>query len=234
MDTGNWIAIDDRTWRQEEADVRFFLLTGTERALLIDTGMHTQDAREQARKITQLPLSLINTHADRDHVSSNDEFEQVLVSPFELCHPEMRGRTSDEVIPVWDGDVIDLGERELEVIALPGHTPGSIAILDHETGNLFSGDPIQENGRIFMFGPLRSLAAYVISLERLLTRSQEIRAIWPCHGDCPLDIDVVPKLIQGMRRIETGSAVYTLEQVFGHTVRAYDIGVSVVLTNDEE
>jgi hypothetical protein len=37
-----------------------------------------------------------------------------------------------------------------------------------------------------------------------------------------------------MRRIETGSVVYTLEQVFGHTVRAYDIGVSVVLTNDEE
>ena len=232
MSIGNWTAIDERTWYLEDAEVRLFLLAGTEKALLIDSGMHVTDARERAQEMCDLPLSLINTHADLDHVASDAEFDQVMVSPFELCHPEMRKRTSDQVIAVWDGDVIELGERELEVIALPGHTPGSIAILDRETGNLFSGDPIQRNGRIFMFGPLRSLAAYVISLERLLTRTHEIVSIWPCHGDCPLTIEIIPKLVRGVRCIEQGEVSYTLAEVFGNTVRAYDIGVAVVLTDD--
>ncbi|WP_067793877.1 MBL fold metallo-hydrolase [Actinomadura formosensis] len=43
-------------------------------------------------------------------------------------------------IGLGEGDVIDLGGRRLEVLHLPGHTPGSIALLDAERDALFSGD----------------------------------------------------------------------------------------------
>src|SRR5204863_9033624 len=38
------------------------------------------------------------------------------------------------------GDVVDLGDRELRVVHLPGHTPGSIGLIEERTGLLFTGD----------------------------------------------------------------------------------------------
>ena len=58
--------IDENTWSFEEPSVRFFLLTGTEQALLIDSGMQTHNAKELAEELTAMPLSLLNTHADPD------------------------------------------------------------------------------------------------------------------------------------------------------------------------
>ncbi|MGF2526011.1 MBL fold metallo-hydrolase, partial [Ralstonia pseudosolanacearum] len=71
-----------------------------------------------------------------------------------------------QIQPVYHGDIISLGHRDLEVISLPGHTPGSIAVLDRKYRALFSGDPIQD-GRIFMFGVQREMHAYRLSLKRL-------------------------------------------------------------------
>jgi glyoxylase-like metal-dependent hydrolase (beta-lactamase superfamily II) len=39
-----------------------------------------------------------------------------------------------------DGDRIDLGGRVVEVVHVPGHTPGSIALFDRATGAIFTGD----------------------------------------------------------------------------------------------
>lgn len=55
------IPIDEQTWRLEEEGVRFFLLTGSRSALLIDSGMQTHNAKKLAEGLTALPLSLLNT-----------------------------------------------------------------------------------------------------------------------------------------------------------------------------
>ncbi len=52
------IQINDTTWRIEDNGVRFFLLTGTEKALLIDSGMNTPNAKQIAESITKLPVML--------------------------------------------------------------------------------------------------------------------------------------------------------------------------------
>lgn len=49
---------------------------------------------------------------------------------------------------VADGDVIDLGDRQLEVLHVPGHTPGSIALWEAATGLLFSGDTVYVEARL--------------------------------------------------------------------------------------
>ena len=80
------IPIDEQTWRLEEEGVRFFLLTGSRSALLIDSGMQTHNAKKLAEGLTALPLSLLNTHADIDHIGSNAEFDAVYMNPAELVN----------------------------------------------------------------------------------------------------------------------------------------------------
>jgi glyoxylase-like metal-dependent hydrolase (beta-lactamase superfamily II) len=41
---------------------------------------------------------------------------------------------------VEEGDVIDLGDRTLTVLHLPGHTPGEIGLWEEATRTLFAGD----------------------------------------------------------------------------------------------
>ena len=225
-----WTALDGRTWSYDEGGVRFFLLAGAEHAMLIDSGMRTHNARDLVRELVDLPLMLAPTHCDIDHVGSDAQFDEVWLSPAELVHPQAPHEL-DRVRPLWDSDVIDLGGRELEVIELPGHTPGSLAFLDRSTGWLFSGDPIQRDGRIFCFGPMRSMAAYIVSLERLQMRADEITAIWPCHASCPIDASAIGELIAGAKAVERGEVPYTMGEMHGTPIRQYDVGVSVLLCN---
>jgi glyoxylase-like metal-dependent hydrolase (beta-lactamase superfamily II) len=68
---------------------------------------------------------------------------------------------------VDEGDVIDLGNRIFEVLHLPGHSPGSIGLLEVRTGTLFSGDAIYD-GPLLDDIPGSDIAAYIRTMRRLL------------------------------------------------------------------
>ena len=199
------IQMDADSWRIEDGGVRFFLLAGYDKALLIDSGMNLPNAREIAEGLTDLPLEIINTHADRDHIAGNRGFRQIMMHPKEEAHYRAGGGAG-EIIPVQEGDEIDLGGRILRIIELEGHTPGSIAILDPARRVLISGDSIQQHGRIFMFGAHRNLKDYAASMARLEGRRQEFDAIWPSHAALPLSPDLIPRLKEGAERILAGQA----------------------------
>ena len=222
-----WIRIDDNTYLYEDGGVRFFLLIGKEYALLVDSGMQVRNAKELASSITDKEIRLFNTHTDPDHIGSNDEFDEVMMNPAELVNYG-KPYSSKSILPVYDGDIIDLGERELLAIALPGHTPGSTALLDKNNGMLFSGDPIQD-GKIFMFGPMRDISSYILSLRRLLELKEDILKIYPSHGTYPLDISIVDKLIEGAQRVENNEISAKQVELFGNRINAYDIGVATLL-----
>ena len=109
------IQMRENTWRIEDGGVRFFLLAGTERALLIDSGMNVDDVRGIAAGLTDLPLSLLNTHADRDHIGSNEQFEAFYMHPAEEPVYRRSGKPGT-ILPVADGDVLDLGGRALRIM----------------------------------------------------------------------------------------------------------------------
>ena len=77
------IQINHNSWRIEDSGVRFFVLTGQDRALLIDSGRNVHTARDIAATLTNLPIMLLNTHADGDHVGSNAQFESFYMHPDE-------------------------------------------------------------------------------------------------------------------------------------------------------
>jgi len=67
---------------------------------------------------------------------------------------------------VVEGDVIDLGDRHLEVLHLPGHTPGSIGLWEPASATLFSGDAIYD-GPLLDALPESDRSAYVHTMKRL-------------------------------------------------------------------
>ena len=199
------IKINDDTWRMEDGGVRFFLLCGTERALLIDSGMTAADARQTAEGLTNLPIMLLNTHTDRDHTSGNGAFEEVYMHPAEEEHYRADGGTG-KLLPLADGDVIDLGGRPLRIIHIPGHTPGSVAILAVTRRVLISGDSVQA-GNIFMFSaPWRDMPRYAQSMRRLLGMVGEFDTVYPSHGPFPVEAALTGKLLEGAETILRGEA----------------------------
>jgi len=77
---------------------------------------------------------------------------------------------------VVDGDLIDLGDRTFEVLHIPGHTAGSIALWEAEAGLLFSGDTLYLDDLLSWDDPVAGAA----SLRRLA--SLPVRRVLPGHG----------------------------------------------------
>ena len=198
--------VSEHFWIIEENGVRSFLFEGDERAMLIDTGFGTLPVREMTAELTDLPVFLVNTHTDKDHTGRNRDFGPVYMHPAEMEHyknalPE--GCAMDAVRPLWEGDILDLGFRKFEVILTPGHTPGSIMLLERQRRMLISGDTIQD-GEIFMFGAGCNMQAFQESLRKIEAMSDAFDSIWPSHGSYPLTAELIPKILQGAEDLLAG------------------------------
>jgi len=213
------IQINDTTWRIEDGGVRFFLLLGTEKALLVDSGMRTQNAKQIAESVTKLPIMLLNTHADPDHISGNGSFDCFYMHPDEEDYYRAHGGLG-AILPVEDNDIIDLGDRPLKIIFIPGHTPGSIAVLDIKNRVLISGDSVQ-GGNIFMFKEGRNLPLYAESMKKLSMYTDEFDVIYPSHGSFPVSPDLIAKLAEGAEQIINGTVEGKVIDIFGAPVMLY-------------
>ena len=214
------IRINEETCRIEDEGVRFFLLTGKKKALMIDSGMNTRYARAICEELTDLPIELINTHGDRDHICGNGSFDKVYMSEAEKQnYIEAGGRT--KIVSVKEGDEFDLGERKLKIIDNPGHTPGSIAILDEKYRVLIGGDAIQD-GTIYMFGKYRDIKRYVGSLRHIKDFIREFDEIYPSHGSFPVYPEIIDKLILGATQIINRTVNGNIVEIHGHRVMKYE------------
>ena len=79
-----------------------------------------------------------------------------------------------------DGDMIDLGDRAFEVLLLPGHSPGGVALWEAASGTLFAGDVIYD-GPLLYEGGGTDVGDYIASLRRL--RPLPVRMVHAGHDD---------------------------------------------------
>lgn len=79
---------------------------------------------------------------------------------------------------VQEGDRIDLGDRQLTVVHLPGHSPGSIGLLDEHAGTLFSGDALYDGVLDTVAGS--DVSQYRSTMQRLSTTACDV--VYPGHG----------------------------------------------------
>lgn len=214
--------INGDTWRIEDGFVRCFLLAGTEKAILIDTGATSADAKELAESVTELPVTLVNTHGDGDHVAGNAAFDSFCMHPADYANCNVAARCpGSRLIELQDGDVLDAGGRPLEIIAIPGHTYGSVAILDRRDRVLYTGDSVQD-GHIFMFGAHRQPEAFAGSLDKLIAAGDRYDRIRAAHGTFELPAQFVRKVRDAWQQVLDGAIEVHAEQLHGRTVQAFD------------
>ena len=154
--------------------VNEFLIEGSDKAVLFDTGLDIFDIKKYVSKLTKKELVVVNSHFHPDHANGNHHFDKVHIGEkdvptfttadvyFRLVedivtatlerYPKaqklmplvdkliMTKKGNTEYIPLKDGDEIDLGDKKLIVKDFPGHTPGSITLLDPALKFIYAGD----------------------------------------------------------------------------------------------
>ncbi len=176
----------------DDGRVRCFLFLGETEALLVDAGFWDVDIAGKVKEITSLPVRVILTHGDGDHTGSLKAFGACLM------HEEDAGLVPDEIAKTFvkDGDVISVGDFEFEILHTPGHTYGSISLLEKKQRFILTGDGVQKNGMIFMFGEKRNFPLYLESLKKLGSKTDSFDAIYPSHSIFPIESSAIEHCLQ--------------------------------------
>lgn len=206
--------------------VRSFLIEGDKEALLIDTGVGEANLKKYVEEITSLPITVIFTHADGDHVGNAGQFERRFMHPCEFDYYKCKNEKIVSMESVWEGNIIDLGKYSFEVILIPGHTPGSIALLEREKRFLIGGDSIQ-SGSIFMFGNGRNFDAYLSSMKKLQGRLNEFDTVYASHNVLSMEANTVNLLCLAASKVMQNKVYGKPEERFEGNIKCYETdGVS--------
>ena len=141
-----------------------YVLVGTQSALLLDTGATaTPGLRDRVRALVGgKPLLVAHTHAHGDHIASDARFAgQPATTVVGTTRAAVESTFGLAPWPTAAG-TYDLGERVLDVLAIPGHEGTHIAIYDRQTGLFLTGDTLYP-GLLF----IDDWAAYRTSVHRL-------------------------------------------------------------------
>lgn len=196
-------------------DVHSFLIEGERDVAVIDTGMGVGDFASVVRQLSDREPLVVQTHAHWDHIGASWQYERVLVHASEQAdlergfpNEDMRewftpDRLTDRPLPasfdvntaeipgatatgtLEDGQVIDLGNRQIEIIHTPGHSPGGVTILDRATRTLFPGDAVYY-GPIYIYSEETDMEDYALATERLAALASEVEVVYPSHNRVPM------------------------------------------------
>jgi hydroxyacylglutathione hydrolase len=176
-----------------------YLIVGTTRAVLFDSGSGTRDISGVVKHLTTLPVTVIVSHLHFDHLGGIGPFEHVAMIDLPETRADVSGgffrpsryeymglvdRRDAPSIRVGEwlkpGAIIDLGGRSLRVLSTPGHTPSSVALFDAQMKRLYIGDFIYPT-TLYAFLPGASLSAYQATAKMLLEVLQADTVLWTAH-----------------------------------------------------
>jgi glyoxylase-like metal-dependent hydrolase (beta-lactamase superfamily II) len=226
------------------SDVWMYLIIGSEKALLIDTGFGIGDTKSLVDQITGgRPLYVVNTHGHYDHAYGNCRFEKVYFHKYEL--PIIQSQNSrmwdylfDENgrciwlefdkkdLPVFreyetecceSGQVFNLGRNhEIEMIWLPGHSPGHSAFIDKKNRILFPGDAMSSgcsnlgtvnrlntsHSKLYgEYAEYGNICWYSKQLVKLVKRMDEFDYVFPSHNIVNLEKGILQCILKTCNEI---------------------------------
>lgn len=213
-----------------------YLIVGSEKALLFDSGLGLVPMRPVVEQLTALPVAVLNSHTHYDHVGGNAEFDTVLAVDTIYTRANMDGFPQAELVSeaapeafcqeppgdadpasfhtrpwqasrfVSDGELIELGGRQLEVLHVPGHTPDSLVLLERSKGLMWTGDTYYDGG-LWLFVPESSLEDYQASISRLREVAAEVQQLLPAHNTAKADPAQLARVDEVLKKIRAGHAV---------------------------
>lgn len=202
------------------------VLLGEKYALVIDTTDTTMPLRDylEAYVTEGKPILVASTHSHFDHTGCNGLFNDCPIYMSQIAWEEVQaqrlngtfeeprhaGYVKGDYVPtiVKEGDVIDLGGREIEVIRFGGcHSNSSIGYLDRTYGIFFPGDEM-ESGQVLMQGEFRGgrncVELYKENLLHLKEWEGKFDMICPPHNGTPIHAAVIDYFIENCDRILQG------------------------------
>jgi len=238
-------------------EVISYLILGAERALLFDTGLGIGDMRQVVSELTELEPIVINSHTHYDHVGGNHQFEDVRGTETAYTKRNARGRSHEQVAefvgdgwiwketpagfepdayvsrpftiarPLADGDVLDLGDRKIEVWLTPGHAPDALCLIDRGNRLVFTGDTFYP-ATLYSHLPGSDFGEYRETASRLATLADEIDTVLPAHNEPRIASSTLVSMRDAFDAIASGG----LDFVPSDGAREYAFEGFTILTPD--
>ncbi len=218
----------------EDSSLVMGLIVGAEKAALIDSGMGVfgPGVYEEVKKLTDKPVLCICTHGHPDHIAGSVLFDEVYLNERDLDQvgrlaPEKRlfdtGMFShkNEAILAYarehildcsgfhsknvdEGDSFDLGGITLEILKLPGHSKGEIAVYDRMDNLVFSGDAFSDHVPASSLKSLAEFQEMADGIQRFLSAIHADTAVYHGHRTEPVSHQLMQDEMQAAREIAAG------------------------------
>jgi len=213
--------------------VDMYLIEGSEKAMLIDAGESKSDLKGFIRRLTDKPVELLITHGHGDHAVGVYQFEKVYMSHKDIDVLDLFFKIKldkSKVIDLEGGEILELGGCRIEVIAFPGHTLGSVVLLDEERQLLFTSDGLGSGTLWMQLTHSTSVEEYyeqLCKLEERLEGMDKLR-VFPGH-DCMRQLNFGLEYIQDIKILAgkivsgeiTGEATEDKSEMFGGLKASY-------------
>jgi len=127
-----------------------------------------------------------------------------------------------------EGDLLDLGDRQIAVLHTPGHSPGGLCLWDAANGLLLSADTAYA-APLYAYSSDTEPDIYRRSLRRLADLAPQVRTVLPSHDDTPMPSALLVAMADAFDRIHDENAADALvergvEAGQGRTYDLYDFG----------
>jgi len=223
IDKETYIISEYRHWEETHC----YLLNGAEHSLLIDTGLGICNIYDEVIKLTDKPITAVATHIHWDHIGGHEYFadfyahedelnwlngefpltmEQIkemvvdrcdLPEGYDVNNYEFFQGTPTKVLK--DNDVIDIGDRCIQVLHTPGHSPGHMCFWEKERGYIFTGDLVYKD-TLFAYFPSTDPKAYHNSLERISTLP--VKRVFPAHHSLKIQPEILIRMRDAFRLLQ--------------------------------
>lgn len=224
--------IAENTYQISERGIaNMYLLIGNEKALLIDSGIGVGNLKETIGELTSLPCEMIVTHNHPDHAGGRGWFKNYylcekdnrfiyhLLSSKFVCRKFLDKNPMTKDLKLADIKFyskkilfeepfsIELGDRKIDVYNTPGHTKGSIVLVDKKANIIYTGDNVI-CGLWLQLPGSTSLSTWIKGARRTMELSKGM-AIWDGHLDYSYtDKEVLEEIKVGEKILSLGKKAF--------------------------
>ncbi|MDM8541940.1 MBL fold metallo-hydrolase [Desulfococcaceae bacterium HSG9] len=238
VDKETYIISEYRHWEETHC----YLLNGSEYSLLIDTGLGICDIHDQVKKLTDKPVIAIATHIHWDHIGGHKYFSDFyahknelnwLNGEFPLTMEQIKGMVvyrcdlpegydvnkyeffqGKPTKALKDNEIIDIGDRFVQIVHTPGHSPGHMCFWEKERGYIFTGDLVYKD-TLFAYFPSTDPEAYLNSLERV--SALPVKQMFPAHHTLNIKPEILFRMRDAFRQLQAEGKLH-------HGSGTYDYG----------
>ena len=228
-----------------------YLLIGSNRNIMFDTGtgenstVNGSKIKHLIQQASDLPVGLLLSHLHYDHVQNIGEFDHIIFPDLS----ELRNRvTANNVFTFTNQDLIvgntpseitvdewfpmntdiDLGDRTIELVHVPGHSKESVVMIDKTNKMVFLGDFLY-NGEVFLFDN-NDVSAYAASATFLLNQIDATYKLYGAHGTPEVAFSKLTLLKDFLECIESQNCTAVSSTLFGDPVLIYTYqGMEIVI-----